>query len=630
MKGDNGRGGLKMKWVALCICILSAFARAADAKVCLEKGVNQVQNWDFEQGILGLCITQDEEPGVRRCIIPDLWRIEDYTPKRGGRIELDSKEAHGGRYSMKVTNTSLGEVDWHFKVEQFEMSFEGGERHTIKFWAKAGSPREVLVCLQMSHEPYEGYLYRNVYLTRDWREFVIETIPEKDNDREHWLAFHCGQSLVTWWLDDVRYYKGGPDDEKESRPSAKRILIESLDKPKPSALHVEGSKLRNDNGDIVRLQGVNVPSLEFSNTGGDHLLESIRVAVLYWNVNTIRIPLCQSRWFGEVEGQDDGGRLYRLIVDEVVRYISENGCYVILDLHNFAISGWYRETYDTPEIYDMPDMKSLEFWEGVAARYANDPAVLFDLYNEPHDVSWDTWKFGGQVTTWLIKRVTYGSPGMQALLNIVRSTGAKNIVIAGGLGWGYDLRGIPEHALEDPYENVMYATHIYPWKGNERDWDEHVGHVIGKYPILVGEVGCEPDEELSLIWRDYDPYTWATEVLCYIHKHELNWTAWCFDPAAGPCILEDWTYTPTPYWGDFVKRALRDVPYIGDVVPPWDVNKDGRADILDLILIGRHFGKVVIRPSHPNPDVSGDGRVDISDFALVGQHFGEVYSPAAP
>ncbi|MHC4596834.1 MAG: hypothetical protein ACYS19_18050, partial [Planctomycetota bacterium] len=52
--------------------------------------------------------------------------------------------------------------------------------------------------------------------------------------------------------------------------------------------------------------------------------------------------------------------------------------------------------------------------------------------------------------------------------------------------------------------------------------------------------------------------------MTYINKHGLNWTAWCFHPYAGPPLLEDWDYTPTPYWGDFVKRALEPLPYISD------------------------------------------------------------------
>jgi hypothetical protein len=298
-----------------------------------------------------------------------------------------------------------------------------------------------------------------------------------------------------------------------------------------------------------------------------------------------------------------------------VDYISGNGCYVILDLHNFSIGEMVAE------IHSMPDMKSIGFWESVAARYANDSAVLFGLYNEPHDVSWSVWKFGGWVTPQKSGETTYRSPGMQGLLNVVRSTGARNIVIAGGLDWGYDLRGVPEYALDDPCGKVMYDTHIYPWKGNERDWDEHIGHVIGKYPVLVGEVGCEPDEA-------FDPHKWSDEVLCYISKYELNWTAWCFHPSAGPCILEDWTYKPTPYWGDFVKRALGDVFHTGDALPSWDVNEDGRMDVLDLVLVCRHFGAIMKTDLYPNPDVNGDGSIDLLDVALVSEHFGETYSLA--
>ncbi len=46
----------------------------------------------------------------------------------------------------------------------------------------------------------------------------------------------------------------------------------------------------------------------------------------------------------------------------------------------------------------MPDRNSVAFWKDVAAAYKNHPAVIFDLYNEPHDVSWDVWLKGGKVT----------------------------------------------------------------------------------------------------------------------------------------------------------------------------------------------------------------------------------------
>jgi len=70
----------------------------------------------------------------------------------------------------------------------------------------------------------------------------------------------------------------------------------------------------------------------------------------------------------------------------------------------------------------------------------------------------------------------------------------------------------------------------------------------------------------------------------------------------------------------------------------WDVNSDGTVDILDLVIVGSHFGEQVgagfepATTAHPNPDVNGDGIVDISDLVMVGTHFGEEYSEvmAAP
>ena len=53
---------------------------------------------------------------------------------------------------------------------------------------------------------------------------------------------------------------------------------------------------------------------------------------------------------------------------------------------------------------------------------------------------------------------------------------------------------------------------------------------------------------------------------------------------------------------------------------PWDVNNDGKVNILDLTFVASHFGE----DNHPpQADVNGDGRVNILDLTLVASHFGE-------
>ena len=53
--------------------------------------------------------------------------------------------------------------------------------------------------------------------------------------------------------------------------------------------------------------------------------------------------------------------------------------------------------------------------------------------------------------------------------------------------------------------------------------------------------------------------------------------------------------------------------------PPWDVNKDGVINILDLTLVAANFGETGPTPA----DVNGDGVVNILDLTLVASHFGE-------
>lgn len=319
-----------------------------------------------------------------------------------------------------------------------------------------------------------------------------------------------------------------------------------LSQTTPPELHADGNLLKTTDGKTVRLQGVNIPSLEWSNTG-EQVLKSVDVAMGDWNANVIRLPLAQDRWFGKAKGQNDAGKAYRDIVDQVVSSIAAHHGYVILDLHWSDMGRWGENIGQ----HKMPDDNGVSFWKSVAKKYANNPAVLFDLYNEPHDVSWDVWKNGGEVTEDVKgSNISYHSPGMQSLLDTVRATGAKNLVVVGGLDWAYDLTGVMNgYALQDSKgSGIIYSSHIYPWK---RDWEGKVAVAAKKYPVILGEVGCQPDP------KQEDPMTWAPKILAFVDKYQLNWTAWSFHPGASPCLITDFkTYDPTPYWGVFVKKAL--------------------------------------------------------------------------
>ena len=327
-----------------------------------------------------------------------------------------------------------------------------------------------------------------------------------------------------------------------------RVPEPSQDKlPKP--LKVEGSRLVTPDGREVWLQGLAVPSMEWS-AAGENVLRSIGVGVEQWKANCIRLCLSEKFWAGKGPYQKDGGMAYRQLVADAVNATAGRGAYIVLDLH----------------AYRAPQAVHAEFWREVAARYKDHPAVIFELLNEPHDISWEVWKTGGPVTDEKKsgealpenpqQLVRFPSIGMQGLVDVIRGTGAKNLIIAGGLDWGYDLSGVLNgYALHDKGGNgIMYSSHVYPWKS---DWQGKFLAVAAKYPVFIGEVGADI-QRMDFIppERHEDPATWVPDMLGVIQKHRLHWTAWCFHPKSTPRVLLDWDYTPTPFWGVPVKEAL--------------------------------------------------------------------------
>jgi aryl-phospho-beta-D-glucosidase BglC (GH1 family) len=328
----------------------------------------------------------------------------------------------------------------------------------------------------------------------------------------------------------------------------------------PPQLHTQGNRILDDRGRPVLLRGVNAASLEWTSDGQGHILETVDRAIKEWHANIVRVPVSQDRWFGLGPEQKDGGSGYRTLVKEVVDRIAEQGCYAIFDLHWSDSGVWGTQIGQ----HVMPDANSVTFWRSAARVFRNNPGVIFDLYNEPHNTTWEIWRNGGEVKDngpTVRQPRTYHAVGMQTLLDTVRSQGADNLVIAGGLDWAYDMSGLLKgFALEDRYgHGVVYANHDYPIKGDTiAQWLAKMEAATRKLPVIVSEFGSETRALPANARRpartaDAD---WLPKTLRILHDHRWSWVAWDLHPAAGPRLISDWNYTPTPSFGVPVKKEL--------------------------------------------------------------------------
>jgi endoglucanase len=311
----------------------------------------------------------------------------------------------------------------------------------------------------------------------------------------------------------------------------------------PGGYYVVGNTVFDAGGTPHIFRGVDRPSLEWQATGAE-LSQRDFLLMAAWRANVVRVALNQDFW---LEGALQHNPFYKDTVDAVVRWAEEAGMDVILDLH------WSDHgdlSFTTPGQRPMADANSITFWKEVATKYRGDGRVMFELYNEPHDIDWDTWQNGGPTTAYVTEnRVTtaydYDAVGMQALYDAVRSVGADNLVWLGGLGWAYDLSGVPDHLIKG--YNIGYASHPYQSGGRApSDWDTYIGVTAKIAPVMLTEFG------------NGDCSRWYyTKALAYAKDNKLSWSAWAWyvGGCGFPSVIADWNGTPN-YVGWLVYDAL--------------------------------------------------------------------------
>jgi len=306
----------------------------------------------------------------------------------------------------------------------------------------------------------------------------------------------------------------------------------STDQAAPGGYHVVGNAIIDAHGAPHRFHGLDRPSLEWSGTG-DHLSQADYALMASWKANVVRIALNQDFWLQASPSYAPG---YAQTVDQQIQWAEAAGLDVVLDLH-WSDKGDFSTK---PAQQRMADAHSLTFWQEVATRYKGDGRVLFELYNEPHDVPWSVWLSGGPSGD------GFTVTGMQQLYDAVRGAGAENLVLCGGLQFAYDLSAAAQAPVHG--HNIVYATHPYNQPNKQpANWDAGFGNLTALYPVMATEFG-----DTGSCAGDY-----YSALIAYADAHGMSWSGWAWYPSGCtfPSLVTDWNGTPTAA-GQVVKSAL--------------------------------------------------------------------------
>jgi hypothetical protein len=134
---------------------------------------------------------------------------------------------------------------------------------------------------------------------------------------------------------------------------------------------------------------------------------------------------------------------------------------------------------------------------------------------------------------------------MQQLVDAVRSTGAANPIMLGGLQWASDETGWAAHEPRDPDHQLIVSFHTYNFSGcnTAACWNATLAPLARTTPVVTGEFGendCADGYALRYM-------TWAD-------AHGVSYLGWAWDAtdsgwscSGGPSLIVDYAGRPTPY-----------------------------------------------------------------------------------
>ncbi len=301
-----------------------------------------------------------------------------------------------------------------------------------------------------------------------------------------------------------------------TNPSKREDAKETL-----PALVVKGTQLMNTEGDTVVLEGVSYGWHQF----WPRFYNASSVAYLAhnWGAQVLRasmgVDLDSACYVDKPEFGIE-------CVTKVVNAAIENGAYVIIDWHS----------------HNLRLKEAKEFFTRIAIRYKGVPNVIYEVFNEPVEDSWE------QVKAYSVE-----------VIEAIRAIEPDAVILVGCPHWDQDIH----LAADDPivgYNNIMYTLHFYA--NTHGQWlRDRADYALGKgLPIFVSEcAGMEASGDGPISpeeWRNW---------LDWMQRHSISWVAWSLSDKDETCSMlypsasseGNWKDADMKEWGRMVRDELK-------------------------------------------------------------------------
>ncbi|MFB6162617.1 MAG: cellulase family glycosylhydrolase [Halococcoides sp.] len=422
-------------------------------------------------------------------------------------------------------------------------------------------------------------------------------------------------------------------------------------------------------GNKVTLRGVNIPDAKRMNTKDfrpdtDTTIKRVTNPDNGWYPRVLRLPLQPT----DIGGHNPGGippmpgftkdQLVTYLekhVDAAVQYARERNVYIIVDYHRHRGNSEAHQ-YDSPET----DSELTMFWETVAPRYADQPHVLYEVYNEPiapYQGRYDPNLNVDPTEDRAIKTWRWWKEAAQPWVDIIQEHAPETPVLIGSPRWTQWTYQAPRDEFSG--DNLIYTGHVYAHP-NLRPLSKYFGEPAKDVPVFMTEFGWG---SYGAEWlkgtaeKEGEQFTSLFE-----NFPQMSWTVWCFDAKWSPAMMDhDWSLnaygkfwrdqlqqwrgqyepggsvtttsetpsdaTPTDTTATTTTDTTQGPPPIDGTVPQdvdgdgiyGDFNANGRIDFPDVNRFFQHSDTDAIQTNPGFFDIDGNGTISLQDVMALFQ-----------
>jgi len=286
-------------------------------------------------------------------------------------------------------------------------------------------------------------------------------------------------------------------------------------------LRVEGSNIIGQNGDSVVFRGMSFFWSQWIDKYYNY--DCIKWLRDDWKCTVVRAAMGI-----EPDGYLANPAKEKEKVKTVINACIDLGIYVIVDWHDHN-----AQEHET---------EAIAFFKEIASEYGNHPNIIYEIYNEPTQVSWSE----------VVK------PYSEAVIEEIRSIDEDNLIIVGTPTWSQDV----DIAATDPIvlKNILYALHYYASSHKQSLRDKATAALGMGAALFVSEYGiCEYTGDGII---DLDE---ANIWYMFMDDYNLSWCNWsiadkdesasALKPGANP--RGNWSEEDLSESGKIVREKIR-------------------------------------------------------------------------